>query len=291
MENETLISHRVKREENLSYKSLEMEQEEILERRSLMRKLLKGTQFESCSREELDNMRITRLEKGILVESAQGVEFYLRSNEITKGEADFRRIRSMMPFEFLNLTGKDFDWSKYQADIRQEKDMVSKYIMRFRQFQEKGMGLYIYSGTKGSGKTMLSCCILNELMRRYAGSVKFINTLDYLEVTKQGYRGEEKEKDALYQASVLVIDDIGVQMSREWIETEFYRLINDRYVNRRPTIYTSNVPIERLRMDDRVTDRIESTTYLIGLPEESIRRKERQLAKQELLKEIENAPG
>ena len=138
---------------------------------------------------------------------------------------------------------------------------------------------------------MLSCCILNELMRRYAGSVKFINTLDYLEVTKQGYRGEEKEKDALYQASVLVIDDIGVQMSREWIETEFYRLINDRYVNRRPTIYTSNVPIERLRMDDRVTDRIESTTYLIGLPEESIRRKERQLAKQELLKEIENAPG
>lgn len=291
MENETLISHRVKREENLSYKALEMEQEEILERRSLMRKLLKGTQFESCSREELDNMRITRLEKGILVESAQGVEFYLRSNEITKGEADFRRIRSMMPFEFLNLTGKDFDWSKYQADIRQEKDMVSKYIMRFRQFQEKGMGLYIYSGTKGSGKTMLSCCILNELMRRYAGSVKFINTLDYLEVTKQGYRGEEKEKDALYQASVLVIDDIGVQMSREWIETEFYRLINDRYVNRRPTIYTSNVPVERLRMDDRVTDRIESTTYLIGLPEESIRRKERQLAKQELLKEIENAPG
>lgn len=291
MENETLISHRVKREENLSYKALEMEQEEILERRSLMRKLLKGTQFESCSREELDNMRITRLEKGILVESAQGVEFYLRSNEITKGEADFRRIRSMMPFEFLNLTGKDFDWSKYQADIRQEKDMVSKYIMRFRQFQEKGMGLYIYSGTKGSGKTMLSCCILNELMRRYAGSVKFINTLDYLEVTKQGYRGEEKEKDALYQASVLVIDDIGVQMSREWIETEFYRLINDRYVNRRPTIYTSNVPVERLRMDDRVTDRIESTTYLIGLPEESIRRKERQQAKQELLKEIENAPG
>lgn len=291
MENETLISHRVKQEENLSYKALEMEQEEILERRSLMRKLLKGSQFESCSQEELDNMRITRLEKGILVESAQGVEFYLRSNEITKGEADFRRIRSMMPFEFLNLTGKDFDWSKYQADIRQEKDMVSKYIMRFRQFQEKGMGLYIYSGTKGSGKTMLSCCILNELMRRYAGSVKFINTLDYLEVTKQGYRGEEKEKDALYQASVLVIDDIGVQMSREWIETEFYRLINDRYVNRRPTIYTSNVPIERLRMDDRVTDRIESTTYLIGLPEESIRRKERQLAKQELLKEIENAPG
>lgn len=126
--------------------------------------------------------------------------------------------------------------------------------------------------------------------KRYTGSVKFINTLDFLEMTKKGYRGEENEIRSLYYASVLVIDDIGVQMSREWVETEFYRLINDRYVNRKPTIYTSNIPIDKLKMDDRITDRIESTTFSVNLPEESIRRKQRQQEKEKLLDEIKIAP-
>ena len=116
-----------------------------------------------------------------------------------------------------------------------------------------------------------------------------MNALDFLEMTKKGYRGEENEVQSLYDAKVLVIDDIGVQMSKEWVETVFYRLINDRYVNRKPTIYTSNIPIDRLKMDERITDRIESTTFIINLPEESIRRKERQQEKAKLFSEIEKA--
>ena len=95
----------------------------------------------------------------------------------------------------------------------------------------------------------------------------------------------------MYQAGLLVIDDIGVQMSREWTDTVFYRLINERYTNRKPTIYTSNIPVEGLKMDDRITDRIESTTYLLRLPDESIRKILRQEEKDELLQKIEKGPG
>lgn len=284
-----LIKHRVLKPENKDYRAIEMTEDEILERRIDMRRILKDTSFNTCTNSELDNMTVAIVQEGFLVEDVQGHEFFYAKSGIAQKDADFRRVRSMMPFEFLNLTGSDFGWDKYQADIEQEKDMVNKYILRFPAFREKGMGLYICSGTKGSGKTMLSCCILNELAKRYVGSVKFVNALDFLEMTKKGYRGEENEVQSLYDAKVLVIDDIGVQMSKEWVETVFYRLINDRYVNRKPTIYTSNIPIDRLKMDERITDRIESTTFIINLPEESIRRKERQQEKAKLFSEIEKA--
>lgn len=284
-----LIKHRVLKPENKDYRAIEMTEDEILERRIDMRRILKDTSFNTCTNRELDNMTVAIVQGGFLVEDVLGHEFFYAKSGITQGDADFRRVRSMMPFEFLNLTGSDFGWDKYQADITKSKDIVNKYILRFPAFQEKGMGLYICSGTKGSGKTMLSCCILNELTKRYVGSVKFVNALDFLEMTKKGYRGEENEVQSLYDAKVLVIDDIGVQMSKEWVETVFYRLINDRYINRKPTIYTSNIPIDRLKMDERITDRIESTTFIINLPEESIRRKERQQEKAKLFSEIEKA--
>lgn len=284
-----LIKHRVLKPENKAYRAIEMTEDEILERRIDMRRILKDTSFNTCTNRELDNMTVAIVQGGFLVEDVLGREFFYVKSGIAQGDADFRRVRSMIPFEFLNLTGSDFGWDKYQADITKSKDVVNKYILRFPAFREKGMGLYICSGTKGSGKTMLSCCILNELTKRYVGSVKFVNALDFLEMTKKGYRGEENEVQSLYDAKVLVIDDIGVQMSKEWVETVFYRLINDRYVNRKPTIYTSNIPIGRLKMDERITDRIESTTFIINLPEESIRRKERQQEKAKLFSEIEKA--
>ncbi len=287
---EQLAFFRVYKESGIQYKALAMDADQKIDRRSYMRQVLKKYQtWANRTNETLDDMRLYRVDTGYIVEDEKGAEFYLPESGITQQESTFRRVRAMMPFEFMELTGKDFNWSKYRTDVSDQKDTVNRYILNYERFRDKGMGLYIYSGTKGSGKTMLSCCLLNEISKRYPGSVKFINTLDFLEMTKKGFKGEDETKP-LYDAGLLVIDDIGVQMSSEWAETVFYRLINDRYINRKPTIYTSNTAIDRLKMDDRITDRIESTTYLLQLPEESVRRQARQQEKQKLIDEIENAP-
>jgi len=289
---EMLAMHRVLKEGGTIYRALTMDAEEVAERRSYMRRVLR--QFpEWCNVDNntLDDMLLYLVDNGMIVKDECGYEHYIPKNRVSLKETEFRKERSMMPFEFMDLNGKDFDWTKYSVDVAKYKSLVSHYIMKFPQFRDNGMGLYIYSGTKGSGKTMLSCCILNEIAKRYAGSVKFINALDLLEMTKKGFQGGEDEVKQLYYAGLLVIDDIGVQMSKEWVDTVFYRLINDRYINRKPTIYTSNIPIDRLKMDDRITDRIESNTYLIPLPEESIRKAVRQQEKNQLLNEIEKGPS
>lgn len=280
--------YRVRGKGNIDYMDEDFTPEEILERRSYIRKMLIGTPFDNSPNNILDCMRVW-IDKNLgdsFVEDDKGYVYILPNKGKAGKESEFRRIRAMMPPEYMNLTGKDFDWTKYGSDISERKGVVQKFIMNYENFQNKNMGLYIYSGTKGSGKTMLACCILNEISKRYVGSVKFINALDFLEMTKKGFNYDKPDVEALYMAKVLVIDDIGVQLEKEWINTVFYRLINSRYQNGKVTIYTSNMPINDLKMDDRIIDRIESTSFEVHLPEVPIRQQMRRAEKEKMMNEM-----
>ena len=48
-------------------------------------------------------------------------------------------------------------------------------------FQREGRGLYFYSDTKGSGKTMIACAVANEILKTHDISVKFTSVTDYIE--------------------------------------------------------------------------------------------------------------
>lgn len=289
MKAEEMAKLRVKGRGNINYWCMEFSPGEILQRRSYMRRILKDTQFSDCSNARIDGMRLwpERMNGGYFVEDENGYEFLLPGKRITKEETEFRKERAMMPVEFMNLTGKDFKWDMYSEDIGDSRGKVNNYITKYETLSSKGLGLYIFSKTKGSGKTMLSCCILNELSKRYIGSVKFINALELLEMTKRGYQQEETEIESLYMCRVLVIDDIGVQLDKDWVNTVFYRLVNERYGSRKPTIYTSNMAINDLKMDGRIIDRIESTSFEVHLPEVPLRSI---LRKQEKDRLIKNAP-
>lgn len=289
---EALARYRLKKPGGMEWYSMNMTPTELNERRIYMRKTLAMyPKWENMTNTQYEDIRVYREGNLLFVEDANGYEYLLPTTVITEKESEFRKIRAMMPFEFLETKAKDFQWSKYKADTTAAKEMVNRYILHFEKLRNKGIGLYIYSGTKGSGKTMLACCLVNEITHRYKGSVKFVNIIDFLEMTKKGFSGDAEAVNTIHRAGLLVVDDIGVQMSKEWIDTVLYGLVNDRYVNRLPTIYTSNVSVNRLKMDDRITDRIESTTYSVQLPEESIRKAMREKQKQELLHEIENTPG
>ena len=209
MSGEELAGVRVAGSGYIQYISRDMDDEEKRQRRYWMRKILKDTGFANASNNQLDGMRLWKLKKQgcYMLEDENGYEFYLPGAKISKEDADFRRMRSMMPFEYINLTAGNFDWIKYgNPDV-----------------------------------------------------------------------------EALYTSSVLVLDDIGVQMSKEWVDTVFYRLINTRYNEKLVTIYTSNIAVGKLKMDERITGRIESRSYEIHLPEVPVRSVQRKAEKDELL--------
>ena len=265
---------RVSGKGNIDYKSREFSSDEILERRSFLRSILKNTAFRNSSNDILDGMRLMKIGDcdEFLLEDPDGCEFYIHSPKISDNEAFYTRSRSMIPKEYENVVGKDFKWELYEKDTTDIKNTVNTYISNFEEYSSKGMGLYIYSHERGSGKTRLACSVLNEISKRYAGSIKFVNAIDFLEMTKKGFNYDNPDVESLYVCKTLVIDDIGVQTDIEWNNTVFYRLINNRYSDHKATIYTSNAECEKLKMDSRIVDRIESTSFMIHLPDVPIRK-------------------
>lgn len=191
-----------------------------------------------------------------------------------------RRLRfADIPEAFRGMDLRSFRMDVYRKP--ESKKMVSDackiiktYLDDFESQKERGMGLYIWSRTKGSGKTRIAAGIANELMKNYA--VKFAVSLTILQEIKNTWRrdaagSESQLLDALSTTDILIIDDFGVEAPAAWINDKMYQIINERYINQKVTIFTSNDPLDKLTYDDRITNRIKERTYQISFPEESVR--------------------
>ena len=107
-------------------------------------------------------------------------------------------------------------------------------------------------------------------------------------MTKQKYKGiaDIESISTIKKAELLILDDIGAQMKKEWVDTELFSLIDWRYSNKRVTIFTSNVPIEQLNLDERIVDRIYSMCIPLKLPEVSVRKTKAEEANNLFLKGV-----
>lgn len=266
--------------------AVSMSGEVLTERRRYMRGILKNTRFRTASNSELDDMLIYPAGDTYIVQDVEGRDFYLMTDRVSKELASERKERALIPLEYKGKMLKDFNWDLYGCDASNQKKAVLSFLLHFAEYREKGMGLYIFSNTKGSGKTMLSCILLNEISERYGINSKFISVYDYLDFTKKKYGGAVENMNMVKEAELLVVDDIGAQMGKEWIDSTFYELVDFRYTGRMPTIYTSNLPFERLNMDERTIDRMERNTVLLNLPEKAVRRELGRKEKEEFMKQI-----
>ncbi len=148
--------------------------------------------------------------------------------------------------------------------------------------KEDMMGLYLY-GKTGSGKSLLSCIILNELIRLYQVEVKYAkisrDILGKIRDTfnpQSEYFGEgRKIEEELANVAVLVIDDFGVQKETPWVNNVLYDLIDSRYEKNLLTILTSNEPMDSWKeiSNGRVYSRLKEMCIEIYLDAEDYRLK------------------
>lgn len=200
---------------------------------------------------------------------------FLDDGTVLGSQFDERRSRSGMPLEYVYCTGKSIDWGKYGSeDMTVQKKIVNAFVVNFDMFQREGRGLYFYSDTKGSGKTMIACAVANEVLKTYNISVKFISVADYIELVKAKDEASRENIKGILEARLLILDDVGTQVENtEWITTALFRLIDRRYTNHYPTIFTSNVRMEDLKTDSRIADRIYAVSVPVIMPEVNVRRR------------------
>lgn len=206
----------------------------------------------------------------------------IRKKEIMSGKLKFAEI----PDAYKNLRLHQFDLNIYQNGrsrkiINVAFDCIRCWLDDFSAMNQNGMGLYIFSDTKGSGKTRLVASLANELIREHNISVKFTTSVQIVSEIKASWdRGSDLTECELFhdlaRAEVLIVDDFGVEKfgslkNKDWIDSKFYQVLNDRCTNKNVTIFTSNHSLDSLPYESRIVSRIKEKTYQIPFPEESVR--------------------
>ena len=125
---------------------------------------------------------------------------------------------------------------------------------------ERGL---VFMGPVGVGKTHLSVAILRSLME------KGINCLFYefgslLKEIQNSYNpisqtSELKVLEPVFQAEVLVLDELGASKPTDWVRDTMMQIINTRYNDRKLTIFTTNY------LDGRRSERDEILEERIGV--------------------------
>ncbi|HVN95799.1 MAG TPA: ATP-binding protein [Syntrophorhabdaceae bacterium] len=117
---------------------------------------------------------------------------------------------------------------------------------------------YFVSGPTGVGKTCLTTLLMCEYNRG-----KMVNMAQMLRRIKASYNGDLGESEFavmrdLSEMPCLVLDDIGVEKTNDWVFEKLYELIDDRHRNLRQTVFTSNLSLQQLmdKWGERIPSRI-----------------------------------
>ncbi len=105
----------------------------------------------------------------------------------------------------------------------------------------------LFVGSVGVGKTHLAVGILKALIRDKGVPCRFCDYRELLKSIQNSYNASvpATEMDILrpvFEAEVLVIDELGAVRSTEWVFDTVNYILNSRYNNNKTTIITTNFP-------------------------------------------------
>ncbi len=112
----------------------------------------------------------------------------------------------------------------------------------------------LFMGPVGVGKTHLAAAILLGLVNRGVRCL-FYESGTLLKGIQDSYNPISKTSELrvlapVYQAEVLVLDELGATVPTDWVRDTLYQIINTRYNDKKLTIFTTNyaddAPVERV---------------------------------------------
>ncbi len=124
-------------------------------------------------------------------------------------------------------------------------------------------GNILFKGTAGTGKTFLSNCIANELIQKgysviYLSSVSLFERLSSYIFSKDKSSLDNPLKD-IYNCDLLVIDDLGSEMTNQFVCSELFSIVNERYLRKKSTVISTNLDFNEI--SNRYTERTFSRIY------------------------------
>jgi DNA replication protein DnaC len=133
---------------------------------------------------------------------------------------------------------------------------------------ERGL---LFVGRCGVGKTHLAVAVLKQLILKAHTPCLFYDFRDLLKEIQDSYNphtatSELKVLSPVYEAEVLVLDELGANKPTDWVRDTVAQIINTRYNDKKITIFTSNYldepgPNFGETLSERVGVRLRSRLY------------------------------
>lgn len=172
------------------------------------------------------------------------------------GMADLLRTQT---FENFSL-----DYYKQSGEVYSTMSAIYRVMQKYaEEFNPEKSGNVAMFGGTGLGKTHLSSAVAGRVIQKgfdvyYVSALSLFSDFETKRFGNSAYSQGEGDTDRCFECDLLIIDDLGTEVTTQFTTSCLYNVINTRLNRRMPTIISTNLSQDefRRRYWDRITSRV-----------------------------------
>ena len=161
-------------------------------------------------------------------------------------------------------------------NIRSVMEKNLQYCRKYAATFSEKSGNLLFSGNTGLGKTFLSACIARTVSDRGYSVVYESAGHLFSKLERAKFSGDEEAREEVKKygnCDLLIVDDLGTEMPGQFTTAALYSLVNDRLLEGKPTIISTNLDIDDLgrRYSPQIASRLRGSFKRIAFLGDDIR--------------------
>jgi DNA replication protein DnaC len=158
--------------------------------------------------------------------------------------------------------------------------IVEKCMEFIRTFSSNPGQNILFQGNVGVGKTFLTNCIAKELIDE-AYTVIYLTSFQLVEILENHRFRRNDNPDITYtvdyilNCDLLIIDDLGTELTNNFVISQLFLCINERLLRKKSTIISTNLSLSQLAETyfERIISRITENYLICNIYGDDIRQK------------------
>ena len=162
---------------------------------------------------------------------------------------------------------------------RENMDWIYRTCKRYAAAFGPRSGNLLLTGDPGLGKTFLSAAIAREVSAEgfsvvYDTAAHIFDRFEARKFGREAGEAVEADVDRVLDCDLLILDDLGTEMTTPFVQSALYTIVNTRVTDRRASILSTNLDLKELarRYSPQIVSRLEGEYQVLPFFGEDIRR-------------------